>query len=201
VSGAASKRPRTVEDLERENARLQRELELLRALAYHDPLTSLWNRRYCDERLREELSRASRATGRAFSVVVADMNDLKKINDEQGHAAGDRAIRWVGKFLRDTLRTHDVCCRTGGDEFTMILPETSALDCEKLVARLRQALAAAQESSGGAASLGLSFGAASFPKDGTGAAEILDRADAAMYLDKRTQKGGPSPLVSRISFD
>lgn len=190
----------TVEELERENARLRRELEVLRALAYHDPLTGLWNRRYCDERLREELSRASRATGRAFSVVVADMNDLKRINDEHGHATGDRAIRWVGKFLRDTLRTHDVCCRTGGDEFTMILPETGPADCERLVVRLRQALATAQEEI--PSPLGLSFGSASFPKDGTGAAELLDRADAAMYLDKRAQKTGTSAVgAARAIFD
>jgi PleD family two-component response regulator len=97
---------RTVADLMRENANLRRMLAKLqgfRSLAYRDALTGLWNRRYFDERISEELSRAGRDDKRRFSIMAVDVNDLKNINDSEGHAGGDRAIKWVANFLKDTL--------------------------------------------------------------------------------------------------
>src|SRR5882672_8700366 len=131
--------------LSRQNAVLRREvakLQVFRAMAYRDPLTGMWNRRYFEERLGEEQSRSQRAGGRRFSVLVVDINDFKAINDDHGHPAGDVLLKWVGEFLTTHLRTHDVACRTGGDEFSVLLPDVSGEDCGHLVARLRDQLAA-----------------------------------------------------------
>src|SRR5687768_9230259 len=82
---------RLIQDLKRENARLRKEvaeLETYRELACQDALTGLWNRRYFDDRLSQEISLARRQPGRRFSVMLLDLNDLKRINDQEGHAAG-----------------------------------------------------------------------------------------------------------------
>jgi len=117
--------PPSVKDLLRENADLRHELtrlEAYRTLAYRDELTGLWNRRYFTERLTEELSRARRQPRRHFGIMMVDVNDLKAINDAHGHAEGDLVLRWVAEFLERLLRTHDVLCRVGGDEFAVLFP-------------------------------------------------------------------------------
>ena len=127
---------RRVAKLTEANARLRRRLAeqaSLWRIAHQDPLTELWNRRYADERLAEEMTRAQEEDGYRFSLVVADVNDLKRINDQQGHAAGDQALRWVARFLAGALRADDVCCRIGGDEFLLILPGTGAEECRDFV--------------------------------------------------------------------
>ena len=130
-----------VSRLEEQNARLRRSvarLRIYRNMAYRDPLTGMWNRRYFEERLREESSRAQRAgNGRCFSVVIIDINGFKEINDQYGHLMGDELLKWVGDFLTTQLRTHDVACRTGGDEFMLLLPDLSATDAVRVIARLR----------------------------------------------------------------
>src|SRR5436190_10137447 len=120
--------------LSRQNAQLRREvtkLQVFRSMAYRDPLTGMWNRRYFEERLAEEQSRSQRAGGRRFSVLVIDINDFKAINDDHGHPAGDALLKWAGEFLATHLRTHDVPCRTGGDEFAVILPDVSQADATR----------------------------------------------------------------------
>src|SRR6185369_13346882 len=130
--------------LTRQNAVLRKEiarLQVYRAMAYRDPLTGLWNQRYFEERLKEEASRSERAgSGRRFSLLVVDINDFKTINDQHGHLAGDAVLKWVGTFLVTHLRTHDVACRTGGDEFSVLLPDVLGEDCVRLVTRLRDQL-------------------------------------------------------------
>jgi len=178
--------------LSRRNAQLKKEiarLEAYRAMAYRDPLTALWNRRYFDERLKEEISRSQRAGGgRRFSVMVVDINDFKAINDTYGHQAGDVALRWVAAFLTTHLRTHDVPCRTGGDEFMVLLPDLSAEDCGRIVVRLRLQLRVANSTR--AVPLNLSLGTASWPDSGVTAEQVVAQADQAMYGDKRRQKAG-----------
>jgi diguanylate cyclase (GGDEF)-like protein len=136
--------------LSRQNAALRREvakLQVFRSMAYRDPLTGLWNRRYFEERLAEEKSRSERAgSGRRFSVLVIDINDFKRINDEHGHPVGDELLKWAGEFLETHLRTHDVACRTGGDEFSVLLPDTTSEDVARLITRLRELLAVANRS-------------------------------------------------------
>ena len=188
---------RTIEDLRRENARLRRtvaELETYRALAYRDALTGLWNRRYFEERLGQEISLARRAPIGRFSLLVLDLNDLKRINDHDGHAAGDLALQRAANFLRSRLREHDVCCRTGGDEFIVILRDLGPGEAAQLLARLRSELVNANADL--ATPVSLSMGVASFPDDSTAASELCLRADEAMYEDKRRHKGSRSAAVA-----
>jgi diguanylate cyclase (GGDEF)-like protein len=178
-----------IADLLRENADLRRqvaELEEFRLLAYKDPLTGLWNRRYFDERLAEEVDRTRRSQTRQLSLMVVDVNDLKRLNDEGGHSEGDRALRAVAGFLRSHLRAHDVCCRAGGDEFAVILPDVTRQASEVLTTRLRKTMA--WEAGDRALSVGLSVGAATLSAEMSTPDTLIRAADSAMYRDKRRQK-------------
>ena len=183
----------------RENATLKRELarlQVYRAMAYRDPLTALWNRRYFEERLNEELSRSQRAgIGRRFSVMVLDLNDFKATNDRYGHPVGDAVLKDVGEFLVTHLRHHDVACRTGGDEFSVLLPDLSAEDCGHLVDRLRGGLGAANAAR--RIPISLSIGTASWPEAGDSFDALLTRADEAMYADKHRQRAKKVPSAAR----
>jgi diguanylate cyclase (GGDEF)-like protein len=169
-----------------ENLRLTRELrELrkLRRLAERDDLTGLPNRRLCEERLAEELSRSRRGRGRCGSLLIVDMNDLKGVNDRLGHAGGDEALRETARVLRGALRTSDVCSRTGGDEFMILLPDTGADGARLAMARLRAAVmrAGARRDE----PLSISVGAATWPTDGDEAGMLIEAADRAMYAEKQ----------------
>jgi diguanylate cyclase (GGDEF)-like protein len=126
--------------------------------------------------------------------MVLDLNDFKKTNDSHGHLIGDAVLKDVGGFLVTHLRAHDVACRTGGDEFSVLLPDLSADDCGHLVARLRAALEAANQRR--QIAISLSMGTASWPESGKTVDALLTRADEAMYADKRRQKVRPI-VVSR----
>ena len=173
--------------LTRENAALKREvarLEVYRAMAYRDPLTGVWNRRYFEERLNEELSRSQRAgSSRRFSVMVLDLNDFKSTNDRYGHLVGDAVLKDVGEFLVTHLRTHDVACRTGGDEFSVLLPDLSVNDCGHILDRIRAGLQTVNAERH--IPISLSLGTASWPESGDSVDALLKFADEAMYADKR----------------
>jgi len=176
----------TIERLRRENASLRKTLtELMgyRAMAYRDPLTGLRNRRYLDERLSEEVQRAQRRSQGGPSLLV---NSFKQINDSRGHAAGDEVLRWVASFLEATVRNYDVCCRTGGDEFMVILPSTDGEGVNRLALRLRERLC--EENRQLLPPIGLSIGGSTWPEGGTTANAMISAADASMYRDKRRQR-------------
>ncbi len=181
--------------LRAENALLRGQLEAMQALVYRDPLTGLRNRRAFNERLREEIALTGRRPGAKLSVVVLDVDLFKQINDTRGHAAGDAALVWLARFLETQIRETDYCCRTGGDEFVMILPDTCELGASVLVGRLRARLEALVRQ--GIAPAGCSFGVSTLPGDGTTPEELLGRADARMYVDKqrrgRARKPVPTP--------
>lgn len=186
----------TLESLLSENKILREELHELkafRALAYRDPLTSLWNRRYFDERLNEEISRARRKLDYTFSVILVDVNDLKAVNDGEGHAAGDELLRWVSRFLQSTTRGHDLVCRLGGDEYGLILPDCNAVQAHAVEQRFRDALVEANTHRTSA--VGMSLGTASCPDTGLLAEALVRSADVAMYADKRRQKAGRSMMA------
>lgn len=175
--------------LRRENAKLKREVQRLkvyRQMAYRDCLTGLHNRRYFEERLREEGARAVRSVNYSFAVVLVDVDDFKVVNDTQGHATGDEVLSAVARFLTDSVREVDIVCRIGGDEFALLLPNTDEPGCEVVVRRLREGLAKQQHRFPAATSL--SLGAASHPPGPTDGDALLERADTAMYLDKRQKK-------------
>ena len=168
------------------NARLRRQLaeqESFWRIAHQDALTGLWNRRYADVRLAEEIGRARSVPGYRFSVVVADVDDLKGVNDRQGHAAGDQALRWVAGFLSHGLRSDDVCCRIGGDEFLLILPACGGDECRRFVKRVRSAWH--HEARAHEHAVAVSLGMASYPAHGATAEALCAVADGAMYEEKR----------------
>jgi diguanylate cyclase (GGDEF)-like protein len=180
---------RKVAKLTEANARLRRRLAEQASfwrIAHQDPLTELWNRRYADERLGEEMIRAQDEDGYRFSLLVADVNDLKRINDQRGHAAGDQALKWVARFLAGALRADDVCCRIGGDEFLLILPGTGAEECRDFVKRLRGEWR--HESRAHDHAVAVSLGTASYPTHGRTIEGLCAVADASMYEEKR--RGG-----------
>lgn len=175
--------------LRRENAGLRQTLAELtgyRAMAYRDTLTGLRNRRYFDERLFEEVQRAQRNADSAPSILMIDINSFKQINDSRGHATGDEVLRWVASFLDSSIRSYDICCRTGGDEFMAILPSTDREGANSLVLPLREKLRKANQFLD--QPIGLSIGATTWPEGGSTAQAMVSTADAAMYVDKRRQR-------------
>lgn len=168
--------------LEAELRELRAENERLLTMAYRDALTGLRNRRCFGERLSEELSRCVRASSRSLSVITIDVNDFKALNDRLGHLAGDAALMAVARFLESMLREADVCCRVGGDEFAVLLPDTTAAECAAVIERLRAKLPAL--AAVGLGARGLSIGSATRCA-GDDAIELLSRADVSMYADKR----------------
>ena len=161
-----------------ENARRYGEA---RELAETDALTGLYNQRYFHETLRREVMRAQRYE-RKLALIVFDLDDFKAINDQVGHLAGDRVLAQAADRLREAVRTVDIACRIGGDEFAVILPESSAEDADQLYRRVQSlmrgtALGTDEER------LRISAGIAEL-QHGDTAAGIFERADGALYRAK-----------------
>jgi diguanylate cyclase (GGDEF)-like protein len=163
------------------------QLRVLRRLAHQDVLTGLPNRRLFEQRLMEELSRASRAVTGRGSLVVVDLDDFKHVNDEFGHNVGDVVLREVADVVRTALRAEDLCCRTGGDEFMILLPDTDAGGARMVMARLRAA--AIRVGARRNVPISISLGSASWPVDGVRAGILVEKADRAMSLEKRRLRG------------
>jgi diguanylate cyclase (GGDEF)-like protein len=168
-----------------ENARLHRMVE---RQAMVDSLTGLANRRSLEETLRSELARAARFVD-SVSVVLADLDDFKRVNDRYGHAAGDDVLTAFAEALRSTVRESDVAGRWGGEEFALVLPGTDAAGGARLAERARAAIKASQVEmpNGDLCSVTASFGVAAFP-DSRELGEILAAADAALYEAKNAGK-------------
>ena len=143
--------------------------------AYVDPLTGLLNRRALDRDLRREIGRATRHR-RRFTVVLADLDGLKAVNDRDGHAAGDARLRALAVALERSLRMGDAAYRIGGDEFVVVLPETDDSTTDAALARVSQAGAPA-----------FKWGAATFPDDGDGVDALLAHADERLRSRKSSR--------------
>jgi len=161
-----------------ENARRYGEA---RKLAETDALTGLFNQRYFHDTLRREVTRAHRYE-RNLALIVFDLDDFKSVNDEVGHLAGDRVLAQAADRLREAVRSVDVPCRIGGDEFAVILPESSAEDADQLYRRVHNSMRGVALGPEGH-SLHLSAGIAEL-EHGDTAASIFERADAALYRAK-----------------
>lgn len=165
-----------------ENARRFREA---RQLADLDALTGLHNRRYFHETLAREVSRAQRYD-RSLALMVFDLDDFKAINDRIGHLAGDSVLADAAERVRDSVRSADIACRVGGDEFAVILPESTLLDADQLYRRIQQSVSS--RSIGQEGRLFLSAGVTDLrPEDD--AVTFFQRADDALYRAKETCKG------------
>jgi len=148
-----------------------------------DPLTGLFNRRYFDERLQQEFSRASRYR-RHFSLVIIDIDGFKQANDLHGHAFGDEMLVKASKLFLEVLRDEDTIYRYGGDEFAMILPETPKEGAIELAERLRRKFAKRCCVEDKRLKFTLSIGIASHPDDGEEEDELVGTADRRMYHSK-----------------
>ena len=165
-----------------ENARRFREA---RQLADLDALTGLHNRRYFHETLAREVSRAQRYD-RSLALIVFDLDDFKAINDRIGHLAGDAVLADAAERVRDSVRSADIACRVGGDEFAVILPESTLLDADQLYRRIQQSVSSRPIGQEGR--LFLSAGVTDLrPEDD--AIAFFQRADEALYRAKETGKG------------
>ena len=176
-----------------DNARRFREA---RQLADLDALTGLHNRRYFHETLAREVARAHRYS-RTLALVVFDLDDFKAINDRIGHLAGDAVLAEASDRVREVVRSADVACRVGGDEFAVILPESSITDADQLCKRLEYAVSA--KPVGQAGRLHLSAGVTELlPEDD--AVSFFERADEALYRAKGAGKGTVVAVDSATSF-
>src|SRR5438093_2229103 len=165
-----------------ENARRFREA---RRLADLDALTGLHNRRFFHETLARECSRAHRYE-RRLSLIVFDLDDFKEVNDRIGHLAGDAALAEAAERVRDVVRTADIACRVGGDEFAVILPESALEDADQLYRRILNAVSS--RALGQAGKLYLSAGVGELrPEDDP--VSFFQRADEALYRAKEAGKG------------
>lgn len=159
--------------------------EKLERLATTDALTGLRNRRCFLERLGQEVSHVRRYPQHSASVLMADLDFFKKINDSHGHAAGDAALRHFADLLREAVRESDCVGRLGGEEFAILLAETSAHNAQRFAQRLCATLRAAPLQLGGRAiPMTVSIGAAMISPDDDGPEPVLQRADEALYEAK-----------------
>jgi diguanylate cyclase (GGDEF)-like protein len=170
-----------VSSLRRSRDRLEAERDAMVALTVTDPLTGVYNRRFLDQQIRM-LHAGAQRSGDAFSVLAVDVDGLKRLNDERGHAAGDAALAALADLLRTAVRRSDVVARTGGDEFVILTPAIAAAQAAELASRLVQAVAARGIDAGGPS--GVSIGVATW--DGRESIEDLRaRADQLQYEAKR----------------
>ena len=175
---------------------LLREVELARqqaqALAWNDELTALMNRRRFAEIGRRELALAQRSRRRLVAALL-DIDDFKRINDQHGHSGGDAVLQALGRALPQELRGTDLVARWGGEEFALLLPDTTGADAAALAERVRAAIAQMPVPLGGGLtlrctlSIGLSEASAQDSFD-----TLIDRADKAMYQAKA---GGKNRVV------
>lgn len=152
---------------------------------WRDSLTSCMNRGHGVETLERELARARRSR-RPLSILMFDIDHFKTINDELGHLRGDDLLRAVGAQLARLLRSTDVKCRYGGDEFLVILPETPSFEAQQVGESLRRKMATLAVVSGGKTiAVTVSVGVATSGPAEPGVASLIERADAALYRSKR----------------
>ncbi len=158
-------------------------VSVLRSTAREDPLTGLANRRMWDERFEEELERSARS-GAALSVVMADLDGFKAVNDAGGHEAGDRLLQDLARAWRGVVRGGgDFLARLGGDEFGLLAPGSDEIGARALAKRLGDALPEG---------VSASMGVATWDR-AEGASELLRRADQAMYRNKRHHRRATGP--------
>jgi diguanylate cyclase (GGDEF)-like protein/PAS domain S-box-containing protein len=159
--------------------------EQLRFQSMHDPLTGLFNRRFLEASLELELNKTIRKQ-EPLTVAMMDLDHFKRFNDTFGHDAGDALLRAFGGVLRAESRASDIICRYGGEEFLLILPETTIEYARQCIERLLLAVRRMEVHHGGKllGSVTISVGLASYPPDGDTATALVQRADAALYQAK-----------------
>jgi diguanylate cyclase (GGDEF)-like protein len=159
--------------------------EILRAQSIRDPLTGWFNRRYMEETLEREIRRAARNES-PLAMIMLDVDNFKEFNDSFGHEAGDVALQDLCQMLKAHVRDEDVACRFGGDEFVLILPDTSAELAAQRAEEMRIAVEHVEMQYHGhlLRPMTLSFGIATFPANGKTSQELLRASDTALFRAK-----------------
>jgi diguanylate cyclase (GGDEF)-like protein len=191
VEGRSDQLDSAYKGLEATNSRLK-------DLSFKDEVTDLDNRRFFFIRLEEEISRFHRF-GHPLSVVLLDLDDFKAVNDELGHTAGDDTLREVAQLMVKQSRSDTIMARYGGDEFAILLVETSKSGASCYAERIRQALADCPFSH--SRQITASFGIASLPEDSLASSEALIRAaDEALHAAKRDGKNSVASYEPELTF-
>jgi len=169
--------------------------EKLASLAIKDGLTGLFNQTYMKSRLQEEIYRSERYKY-PLSLILIDLDDFKRINDKHGHATGDRVLKIFSDLLQEKVRASDISGRFGGEEFLILLPQTSCLDAASAAERIRKEVAVTPFRIGGGSDRScqftISLGVYSSPANGQNVDEIINLTDAALY---RAKKEGKNKVV------
>jgi len=158
-------------------------VERVKQLAYLDGLTGIFNRRFFELRIQEELERCRRF-GCGMAIVMADIDQFKRLNDEFGHLLGDEVLRQVSSLFHQQLRKIDVVCRFGGEEFAVILSQTSAVHALTVAEKLRRSVELWQFP-GVPRSVTISAGVAAFPDHGATRDDLVRAADMSLYMAKQ----------------
>ena len=178
--------------LAREGVRQQ--AETFAQAAVIDPVSGLFNRRYFHERLQQELQRAQRHK-MPVALLMIDLDDFKAVNDRFGHIAGDTVIRDVSDILRRSVRLFDVCTRFGGEEFAVLMPGSGADSAASIAERIRTRIEEYRPEERPLADLRVTASIGlSVASDVAGIA-LVDRADRALYMAKRSGKNRVNTLV------
>ena len=176
--------------------------EQLRSAADMDLVTGVHNHRYLQERLRQEVARSARSHS-PLAVMMLDLDRFKPINDKHGHADGDRVLHNVGATIKSHVRGSDIVARYGGDEFVVLMPDTTEERAEYVARRVVEGILSSRQplSDGSTVRVGVSAGLAVYPNDGRTSTQLLASADAAMYSAKRTGGRQIERSTSRLVID
>jgi diguanylate cyclase (GGDEF)-like protein len=177
------------------HARLFRQVQ---TQAMTDALTGLYNHRYFQERLDREIKLCDRNNDRV-SLILLDLDHLKRINDSMGHRTGDAALCHVARVMLATVREVDICARYGGEEFVIVLPQCGREDAISVAERLREAIAATPVNKIGQVTA--SIGVATYPAAARSKEELIEMADRAMYLAKAAGRNRVRTLMHRTYTD
>lgn len=181
-----AERESLVQTLKRKNTELERANEQLQEIAVRDGLTGLFNHRYFQEILTKEAARAARH-GHGLSLLFLDVDDFKRYNDTHGHQLGDTLLKQLSHIIMGAMREVDVVARYGGEEFVIILPETDkpvALQVAEKLRKLVEEHPFKGESSQPGGRVTISLGVSTWNGDGKTAAELIQKADQALYVAK-----------------
>jgi diguanylate cyclase (GGDEF)-like protein len=185
-----------------ERAEWQERATQFQLMSITDPLTAPLNRRYLEERLTEELNRSKRYSY-PMSCLMIDIDDFKNYNDRNGHQAGDVALKITAHSLKATLRSADIACRYGGEEFCILLPQTTLAEAGVIAERMRQKVAETDYPYGKlqpGGTVSISIGVSTFGKNIDTAESVIAAADRALYSAKSLGKNRIEIYVDDLSI-
>lgn len=173
------------------------QIDKIQYISYHDQLTGLYNRRFFEEELR----RLDTPRNLPLTLVMGDLNGLKKVNDSFGHAAGDELIKKAAKTLKKSFRQEDIICRLGGDEFVILLPGTEMQTAEAIVKKIEEKIQSTVMERG---RLSIAFGWATKTKEEQVISDIMNKAEASMYkmkiMNSQSLRNGTINTIAIMNF-